>query len=212
MKKSFLFLVLMAVVVCSKAEQPPLLTPPHVEFKYYGFYSIVDYSFMTSFKNESGQYMNPSTGDVVYAVDKYTLSGITAIVGWQFRKETALGIGFSYLNDPDGSFSQIPVFLEFRSHYMRSRLTPFSSFQLGYSIPFGSKNAIDDYTRIDEGGITMGLEGGLRFAISQKIALNFYLGYQMIHNNSVERGFNSVAATRMSELYHHFKCGLGVNF
>ena len=125
---------------------------------------------------------------------------------------TNIGIGFSYLNDAEGSFSQIPVFLEFRSHFLRSRITPFSVVQLGYSIPFGSKNSAEEYTRIDEGGITFALSAGARYAISQKLALNLYVGYQMIQLNSVERGFNLVAATKMPELYHNVKFGLGINF
>ena len=184
----------------------------HVEFKYYGFYSVIDYTYMFCLPNESGQYMDPVTGQIVGFVDRYSLNGITAIAGWQFRKETALGIGFSYLSDPVGSFSQIPVFVELRSHYLRNRVTPFTSVQMGYSIPFGSKNLVEEYTKIAEGGITFGFETGARFAISQKFGLNVFAGYQLIQLRSVERGFNSVACTQMPELYHNFKFGVGVNF
>lgn len=216
MKKPFLLLALLSILPFAKADQLPTPTSlseiPHVEFKYYGFYGVVDYTFMTNFSHESPQYLNPATGQLEGFVDKYTLNGITAVAGWQWRKESAIGIGFSYLNDAEGSFSQIPVFLEFRSHFLRSRITPFSVVQLGYSIPFGSKNSAEEYTRIDEGGITFALSAGARYAISQKLALNLYVGYQMIQLNSVERGFNLVAATRMPELYHNVKFGLGINF
>lgn len=216
MKKTVLLLALLFATVLSYAEQPPMPAPqegsPHIEFKYYGFYGVVEYTHMGNFKHESGLYMNPANGKIVNAVDQYGLNGITAVAGWQWRKESGIGIGFSYLNDASGSFSQIPVFIEFRSHYLRNRITPFSTVQLGYSIPFGSKNSAEEYTRIDEGGITFGLQAGARFAISQKLGLNVYVGYQMIHNNSVERGFNHVAATIMPELYHHYKFGLGINF
>lgn len=186
--------------------------PKHVEFKYYGFYSVIDYTYMFCLPHESGQYMEPVTGTIVGFTDSYALNGITAIAGWQFRKETSLGVGFSYLNDATGAFSQIPVFAELRSHYLRNRVTPFTAVQMGYSIPFGSKNLVEEYTKIDQGGITLGLEGGIRFAVAQKFGLNVYAGYQMIQLRSVERGFNSVACTRMPELYHNFKFGIGVNF
>ncbi|MBO7489530.1 MAG: hypothetical protein J6T88_04550 [Bacteroidales bacterium] len=205
MKKTFILLSLLTLIVAARAEQLSSFAqkdnPPHIEFKYYGFYSVIDYTFMTNLNTVHGEY-----------VDSYALNGITAVAGWQWRKESGIGIGFSYLNDAQGSFSQIPVFLEFRSHFLRNRITPFTAVQMGYSIPFGSKNAAVDYTRIDEGGITFGFSAGARFAISPKFALNLYAGYQLIQNNSVERGFNSVAATRLPELYHHFKFGLGVNF
>ena len=203
MKKTALLLALLTLAVASNAGQPPMpqSQPPHIEFKYYGFYSVIDYTFMTNLNKEHGEY-----------VDSYALNGITAVAGWQWRKESAVGIGFSYLNDATGSFSQIPVFIEFRSHFLRNRITPFTAVQLGYSIPFGSKNADVDYTRIEEGGITAGFSAGARFAVSPKFGINLYVGYQLIQNNSVERGFNSVAATRLPELYHHIKFGLGVNF
>ena len=216
MKKTFLFLALLLTVSLSRAglHQTPSLWSdnPHIEFKYYGFYGVIDYTFVHNFSHESPQYLNPATGQLVGFVDSYTLNGITAVAGWQWRKETALGFGFSYLNDAQGSFSQIPVFLEFRSHFLRNRITPFTVVQMGYSIPFGSKNMAEEYTRIDKGGITFAIEGGARFAVSQKLGLNVYVGFQMIQLNSVERGFNLVASTKMPELYRNVKFGLGINF
>ncbi len=204
MKKLPLFFCLMASMVVLQASATSYKSaaiPPHLEFKYYGFYSVIDYTFMTNLNKEHDEY-----------TDDYKLNGISAVVGWQWRKESAIGLGFSYLSDATGSFSQIPVFLEFRSHYMRSRLTPFSSIRMGYTIPFGSVNAAEDYTRIDKGGITMGVDVGARFALRQKLGINVHVGYQMLQNSSVERGFNSVAATCLPELYHNIKFGIGVNF
>ncbi len=213
MKKTFFLFALLAMVGFASAELPPAPQegPNHIEFKYYGFYCVVDYSHFMHFASENGAYIDQN-GSMHYYSDVYNLNGITAVAGWQWRKESALGIGFSYLNDAVGSFSQIPVFLEFRSHFLRNRITPFTSVQLGYSIPFGSKNNVAEYTRIDEGGITFGLEVGARFAISRKLGLNIYVGYQMIQNRSVERGFNEVAASRFPELYDNLKFGIGVNF
>lgn len=214
MKKISLLLAVLLLATAARAGQPPMPQAwgDHIEFKYYGFYSVIDYTYMHAFTNESGQYMHPQTGQIIYAIDNYALNGVTAVAGWMWRKESALGLGFSYLNDTEGSFSQIPVFLEFRSHFLRNRLTPFTAVQLGYSIPFGSKNKSEDYTRIDQGGITFGFEVGIRFALRQKLGLNLYGGYQLIHCNSVERGFDQVAYSRFSELYEHYKFGVGLNF
>lgn len=223
MKKLFFMLILAASFAASAAEPlaPEAKSSPiyaslngaeHIEFKYYGFYCVVDYTHMFCFTNFSGQYMEPMTGQIMGFYDNYHLNGISAVAGWQWRKETALGVGFSYLNDPIKSFSQIPVFLEFRSHFLRSRLTPFTSLQIGYTVPFGSKNAGYEYTRIDRGGVTFAINIGLRFAFKQKFGMNIYGGYQMIQLNSVERGFGGVASTRMPELYDNIRFGLGVNF
>lgn len=226
MKKFFFSLLLLvglsaraAVVPVTEpapAQQPGFMAPArtmdHIEFKYYGFYCVVDYTNMFCFTHFSGQYMEPNTGQIIGFHDNYQLNGVTAVAGWQWRKETALGLGFSYLNDPMKSFSQIPVFLEFRSHFLRSRITPFTSIQLGYTIPFGSKNLAEEYTRIDRGGIMFAFNIGGRFAIRPKFGINIYVGYQLVNLDSVERGFGGVASTRMSELYDNIRFGLGVNF
>lgn len=212
MKKIFFPLLLLVALSVKAAEPIPAPVPQHIEFKYYGFYSVIDYTHMMCLSHFSGQYMDPISGTIVGYTDAYNLNGITAVAGWQWRKESALGIGFSYLNDATGSFSQIPVFLEFRSHFLRNRITPFTAVQLGYTIPFGSKNAEVEYTRIAEGGVTFALSIGARIAIRQKLAFNIYAGYQLIQLRAVERGFNNVAATIMPELYNNIKFGVGVNF
>lgn len=212
--RNILLPLLLVVSIAAKAAEPPapVPAPQHVEFKYYGFYSVIDITHMFCLTNFSGQYQDPTTGMIVGFHDNYNLTGITAVAGWQWRKETALGLGFAYLNDPMNSFSQIPIFVEFRSHFFRSRITPFTCLQIGYSVPFGSKNPVVEYTRIEQGGITFAISVGARFAIKQKFGINLFAGYQMIQLNSVERGFNGVAVTRMPELYDNIKFGLGVNF
>lgn|SRR5574344_853927 len=209
MKKLVLFVAALAslsVAFASDGNTSLLLSkssvqPPHVEYKYYGFYGIVDYTSLINLSVNHDEYK-----------DVYSLSGFTAVAGFQWRKESAIGVGFSYLNDASGSFSQIPIFLEFRSHYLRNRLTPYSAIQLGYSIPMGTVNPGTTYTKIEEGGITAGLEAGGRVAISRTFGVHLAVGYQLIQSRSVLRGEDGVDATRLPELYHHFKFCVGLNF
>src|SRR5574344_1292900 len=56
--------------------------PPHVEFKYYGFYGIVDYTYMMNL-NDNAEMSNLSKAD------KFSLSGVTAIAGFQWRQQAA---------------------------------------------------------------------------------------------------------------------------
>lgn len=196
---------------------------PHVEFKYYGFYGIVNFSYMMNM-NDNAEASN------LAVADKFSMAGITAIAGFQWRRQAAMGIGFSYLDDAGGSFSQIPVFLEYRCYFLRSRFTPYVAGQLGWSIPLGTVNGGDaagqldrrgvpdsvdlghEYIKINKGGLTFGLEAGGRVAISRNFGINFYVGYQMISLREVERGYNAIAAQRLPELYHNFKAGLGFCF
>lgn len=211
MKKIFFFvslLVLQFSVMRAESFSTSLATPqpPHVEFKYYGFYAAVDYTFMMPLNKVTFELGNHST------VDDYFLNGLTAVAGFQWRKESALGVGFSYLSDPTGSFSQIPVFLEFRSYYLRSRLTPFSTIQVGYSVPLGSVNPGQDYVKINEGGLTFGVSVGGRVAFTRKLGMNLWVGYQLIQIKELERGFEGDPVTRLPELYHNLKGGIGLNF
>lgn len=180
--------------------------PPHVEFKYYGFYASLDYTMMMN--------LNKVEFDIggQHTVDSYLLNGVTAVAGFQWRKESAVGVGFSYLSDPNGSFSQIPLFLEYRTYFLRSRLTPFTTLQLGYSLPFGSVNPGADYIKINQGGITAGVTAGGRVAISRRFGMDLWVGYQLIQIRELERGFATEPATCLPELYHNLKAGVGLNF
>lgn len=175
--------------------------PSHLEFRYYGFYGVVNFTYMTNLNTTHDLY-----------TDKYTLAGVKAVAGFQWRKESSVGLGVSYLSDPSGSFSQIPVFVELRSYYTRSRLAPYSAIQMGYSIPLGTTNGGVEYTKLNEGGITLGAEVGGRYAFSRHFGINFGVGYQFIMSNSVERGDASGVITRLPEHYHHFSAFLGFCF
>lgn len=215
MKRTLLILACIAAFSFAKAEgfslNSPAPTPPHLEFKYYGFYGVVEYTGMWYGEHEKASYMDPS-GTMHYYVDQYMLNGFSAVAGFQLRKESGFGIGVSYLSDPEKSFSQIPVYLEFRSHYTRSRVAPFTTLLVGWSFPAGSRNYGVEYTKINEGGMTAGVSAGIRIAFTQKLGMNLYCGYQLIQFNSVERGFNQVASTKLPELYHNLKFGVGINF
>ena len=99
----------------------------HVEFYWRGVYVVGDASYMMN--------LNRSKNDNGFA-DTVSAFMPSASAGFQFRKEAGVGVGFSYLADPTGAFTQLPVFVELRSHFLRSRLTPYSVLQVGYSLPW----------------------------------------------------------------------------
>ncbi|MCQ2298898.1 MAG: hypothetical protein MJZ81_02080 [Bacteroidales bacterium] len=218
MKKILFFVVALAMTVVASASNgaknneetgSPFETvsvfedqPAHLEFKYYGFYGIVDYTFMTNLNKTNYEF-----------TDNIVLNGVTAIAGFQMRKESSFGLGVSYLADMNGSFSQLPIFVELRSHYTRQRVTPFSSIQMGYVIPMNSGAGGPNYTKITEGGLTFGAEVGARFAIRRTIGIHLSVGYQFTQLNQVERGDeHGVPATRLGEYFNNFKMAFGVNF
>ena len=60
---------MLTLITAASAEQlsplAQMTNPPHIEFKYYGFYSVIDYTFMTNLNKVHGEY-----------IDDYVLNGI----------------------------------------------------------------------------------------------------------------------------------------
>ena len=172
MKKTILAAVALLCLCGTAAAQR------HVEFRWHGIYFVGDGSYMMNINRSTSNLSGQS--DTV-AGFMWSLSG-----GFQFRKEAAVGLGFSYFSDPTGAFTQLPLFVELRSHFMRSRLTPYTVLQVGYSIPVGASSE-PPVTKIEEGGIYLGVEVGGRYAINRTVALGLHVGYRLLQSNSVLR-------------------------
>ena len=150
----------------------------HIEFRWHGLYCVGDVSYAFN--------VNRSVSDASGIGD--TVSGFMPSIsaGYQFRKEAAVGLGFSYLADPTGAFTQLPVFFELRSHFSRNQLTPYTVLQIGYTLPLGSSSEPPS-TKIEEGGLYLGLEVGGRYAFSRSFALGLHSGYKLLYSNKVQR-------------------------
>ena len=150
----------------------------HIEFRWHGLYCVGDASIAfnvnRSVSDASG------IGDTVFGF----MPSFSA--GYQFRKEAAVGLGFSYLADSKGAFTQMPIFVELRSHFMRSQWTPYTVLQIGYSLPLG-KSSEPPSTKIEEGGLYFGFEAGARYAFSRSVAVGLHAGYKLLYSNKVQR-------------------------
>ncbi|MBR1851139.1 MAG: outer membrane beta-barrel protein [Bacteroidales bacterium] len=192
-KKLLLFAAVLVGVVSASAQN-------HIEFRWHGYYGVGEYAFMTNLNTTKYN-------------DTANLNGFTFVSGFQFRKEAGLGLGFTFLSDPRGSFTQLPVFFELRSHYSRSRLSPFSVLQLGYTIPLGTTGPAPKSVSIEEGGLYFGLNGGVRYAITRNVGVNLNVGYQLIFMNDVRQcDPNGIPALNDAILFHMFRVGAGINF
>lgn len=149
----------------------------HIEYRWRGIYFVGDASYVMNLNRSAGE---NGLADTVSGFMP-ALSG-----GFQFRKEAAVGLGFAYLSDPNGAFTQLPVFLELRSHFMRSQLTPYVVLQAGYSLPVGASSK-PPVTKIDEGGLYLGVEVGGRYAFNRTVALGLHASYRFLQSNAVIR-------------------------
>ena len=192
MKKNILLLVAVLGLTAVQAQQ-------HVEFKWHRAYGVAGYDFSTN--------INKLTYE-----DKATFHDFYAIYGWQIRKESGIGLGVEYKMDMTGGYSQIPVFVEVRSHYLRNQLTPFTSVYVGYSIPLGLTGGTDKVTHILKGGPTWGFNVGARYAISRKYGISAFVGYQGIFLDKVELIEEGRISNALRVLMQNVKVGVGFNF
>ena len=193
MKKTLLAVVALLCLCGTAAAQR------HIEYKWRGFYAVVD-----------GGYMHNLNRAVAINGEADTLSGawLGMSAGFQFRKEAGLGAGIAYVYDPAGSFTQMPVFVELRSHLMRSRLTPYIAAQVGYSLPVGASSPT---IKITKGGLYFGAEVGGRFAVDRGFAIGAHVGYKLLNASEVTRYEADGTFAKADPLTLHV-LNAGVNF
>lgn len=173
--KKLIFALVATIALCGVAQGQR-----HIEFRWHGFYVTGDASYGMNINRSLDEF------DVVGDTLSAFIPSVTA--GFSFRKEAAVGLGFSYVADPTGAYTQLPLFVELRSHFSRNQLTPYTVLQAGYSLPLGtSSEAAPVSTEIEEGGLYFGLEGGARYAFSRHTALAVHAGYRLLHSNHVHR-------------------------
>lgn len=152
----------------------------HVEFRWHGAYLVGDASYGFNLNRSLDEF------DTIPTTLNAFIPGVS--MGYQFRKEACVGVGFNYVADPTGAYTQLPVFAELRSHFMRSRLTPYTVLQVGYSLPLGAESeAAPVSSKIEEGGLYFGLEVGARYAINRSVAVAGHAGYRLLQSNEVSR-------------------------
>lgn len=174
MKRIVIAIVVM-VTLCGAAQ-----AQRHIEFRWHGAYLVGDASYGFNLNRSQDE------ADTIASTLNALMPGLS--VGYQFRKEAGLGLGFNYVADPVGAYTQLPVFLELRSHFMRSRLTPYTVLQVGYTLPLGSSSVADPVSsKIEEGGLYFALEVGARYAINRSVAVAGHVGYRMLQSNMVSR-------------------------
>jgi hypothetical protein len=202
MKKIVFLLVAVVSLTAVQAQK-------HVEFKLHRMYGVAGYSFSS---NINPVHFDLDQGSTLQYDTKATFHSIYAICGWQIRKESGIGLGVEFMKDVVGGLTQLPVFLEVRSHYLRNQLTPFTSVYVGYSIPLGFYGSGAAYTKIEAGGPTFGLNIGGRYAFNRKMGVSAFVGYQLIALRKVGLYADGQLETTQPVTMHNFKVGVGFNF
>ena len=173
--KRIIIAIVAIVALCGVAQ-----AQRHIEFRWHGVYLVGDVAY--------GANLNRAVEEGAVVGD--TLSAVmpTFTVGYQFRKEAGVGLGFSYVADPTGAYTQLPLFVELRSHYMRSQLTPYTVLQVGYTMPLGMSSTPNPIgNKIEEGGLYVGIEVGGRYALSRTTAVALHASYRLLQSNKVLR-------------------------
>lgn len=149
----------------------------HVEYKWRGPYFTIDGSYLMNINREAG---------INNRADSLSAANLSFTAGFMFSKEAGVGLGVTYISDPTGAFTQMPAFVELRSHFMRSRLTPYTVLQGGYCLPLGSSSE-PPRVEITEGGLYFGFSVGARYAIDRGFAVALHVDYKMLQSAIVTR-------------------------
>lgn len=174
MKKT-LFAILALVALCGVAH-----AQRHIEYRWRGFYVVGDASYGINLNRQIDEF------DTIPCELNAMMPGVS--LGFQFSKEAGVGLGFNYVADPSGAYTQMPLYAELRSHFLRSQLTPYMVLQVGYCLPLGASSEPNPVgTEIKEGGLYFGLEAGVRYAISRNLAVAGHVGYRLLQANEVLR-------------------------
>ena len=169
----------------------------HVEYKWRGLYSEVNLAM--------GKVVSKDYNDVSFK--EYSAS-----FGFYTRKECGFGIGASYLHDANGGYTQLPFYVELRSHFLMYRLTPFTALQVGYTFPLGESSGGPNAITIDKGGAYFAVNLGLMVALSHQTAVDVYAGYQMLNLAKVTFKEHGKDIRYDPVLMHVVRVGVGLNF
>lgn len=173
--KKIVIVIVTIVSLCGAAQ-----AQHHIEFLWRGIYLVGDVTYGFNLNRSLDEF------DTVATKLNALMPGIS--VGYQFSKETGVGVGFNYVADPSGAYSQLPVYAELRSHILRDQLSPYTALQIGYTLPVGASSVADPVsTKIEEGGLYFGLEVGARYALSHTTAVAGHIGYRLLQSNLVSR-------------------------
>ena len=171
MKKTIIAAVALLCLIGTAAAQR------HVEYRWRGFYGTLDMSY--GFNLNRGEGLNG-------VADTAGMLGMGFSAGFQFSKEAGVGVGFTYLADPSGAYTQLPVYVELRSHLSRGQLTPYTALQVGYTMPLGSSSEPPSI-EITEGGLYFGLDLGARYALNRNFAVGGHVGYKLLQSIKLKR-------------------------
>lgn len=172
----------------------------HVLFREWGFYGTASYTMLTN--------MNRSDYKVL-------MNGVSLTGGFEIRRQTCVELGFAFLADGNSVFTQMPITIGLRTHYLDTRLTPFTELYAGYSVPLKHTgvNSNGDMMTLKEGGVSAGVNLGARYSFAKAFALNIYVGWQVLMTNEYTV-FDAEKLPKLEDSWqmHNFRFGLGVMF
>lgn len=171
----------------------------HDTFREYGFYGTASYNFSTN--------LNRSDYQTV-------LNGLTVTGGFQIRPKTCIELGVGFLADSKGVFTQVPLTVGLRTHYLDRWITPFTDVYAGYALPLKKMGTVDDFRmKVDQGGVTVGVNIGARISMSRKWAINAYVGWHFFMINDMHvYNLDNFPVARDVWGAHCLKIGLGAMF
>lgn len=181
----------------------PALMAQYPHFREWGFYGTASYTMMTCFKHYKATH------------PPVTLNGVQLTGGFQIRRQTCVELGVAFLAHNRNTFTQVPITIGLRTHYLDRRLTPFTELYAGYALPLKKIGSPNDHTtmKVNTMGVTAGLNVGARYTVTRRFCLNLYIGWNLYMTNSYTiYNSDNLPFEEGSWLAHNFRFGLGAMF
>ena len=150
-------------------EQSPLVSPQRERLtddkvKTHGFTSILEFFY------SSGSFAEDITQD---EPNKLTSLGFVTVNGYMFNPHLSTGIGIGIQGYDN--FGIVPVYADVRFNVLKGTITPFVSFDVGYSV--STDEIVSHKEPKTQGGVYSNLSIGIKFFTREAQALAFSFGY-----------------------------------
>lgn len=156
-------------------------------------------------------------GTYAFLKDNNTsLIGAEFIGGYRWSLYSSIGLGLGLYRESENLHSHIPVFIELRNYFTRNRLSPFSTINIGYSIPNGRVSNVGQMqTGVVRGGALVGFSLGIRYLFTKRNGISLFVGYtgkQETIEEHIELNIKEKVSREVPNFLHQLKFGLGINF
>jgi hypothetical protein len=215
MKKFLLLMALFLIFEAAESRDSLLFYPVKAYYaKRRGYMGLVEFRSLIGFeKTHTRPDYCPYCDEVVSSGENNFSLGIKTVHGWRFSRWLFTGVGAGVERYLFHRQTFAPVFLQLQSEFLKRKITPFVTSEIGYSFLAQEwKDSNIKYLK-SMGGIYFGATAGVRIYMLSKGSFFFHAGY-VLHRSSSEwqYQYSDRLTYKIDRFYQRLNVGLGTIF